>query len=500
MLEKITKSLKITLPTHISRSRDTRAILTAVFGSWLPLSTALLVSVIESLPSPLTAQEIRLPKLMDLSPGANFIDPILRKAMIESRSSTKDPTVAFISKMLSIPESELPENKIRRGILSPEEAREIARRKRMEIAQAQALKSEYNYLDSISELSTSKDCELEGVDTHELNDHLDPERLIGFARIYSGTLSVGDFVYVIPPKFSPEYPHKSPEPKRVKVIALYLLMGRELEPLTSVPAGVLFGIGGLEGHILKSGTICSQLEGSINLAGINMGTQPIVRVALEPINPTNLDKMVNGLKLLVQSDPCAEYEQFESGEHVLLTAGELHLERCLTDLRDRFARCDIQAGEPIVPYRETIVRAGEMKPAANKELSRGTVIATSTSKQISVRLSVQPLPTEITEFLTKNSCTIKKLYRDRQASRKITKFDENQSSQPDEEINNEILDDNKVLSLSKFKKKLYETIELVEEQRDLWASSVDQIVAFGPRLSGPNILIDTTTEAICSRL
>ncbi|KHJ35573.1 putative elongation factor 2 protein [Erysiphe necator] len=499
VLEKITKSLKITLPTHISRSRDTRAILTAVFGSWLPLSTALLVSVIESLPSPLTAQEIRLPKLMDLSPGANFIDPILRKAMIESRSSTKDPKVAFISKMLSIPESELPENKIRRGILSPEEAREIARRKRIEIAQAQALKSEYNYLDSISELSTSKDCELEGVDTHELNDHLDPERLIGFARIYSGTLSVCDFVYVIPPKFSPEYPHKSPEPKRVKVTALYLLMGRELEPLTSVPAGVLFGIGGLEGHILKSGTICSQLEGSINLAGINMGTQPIVRVALEPINPTNLDKMVNGLKLLVQSDPCAEYEQFESGEHVLLTAGELHLERCLTDLRDRFARCDIQAGEPIVPYRETIVRAGEMKPAANKELSRGTVIATSTSKQISVRLSVQPLPTEITEFLTKNSCTIKKLYRDRQASRKITKFDENQSSQPDEEINNEILDDNKVLSLSKFKKKLYETIELVEEQRDLWASSVDQIVAFGPRLSGPNILIDTTTEAICSR-
>ncbi len=151
-------------------------------------------------------------------------------------------------------------------------------------------------------------------------------------------------------------------------------MGRNLESLNSVPAGVVFGIGGLEGHILKSGTLCSQLEGSVNLAGVNMAGKPIVRVALEPVNPADLDKMIEGLKLLVQSDPCAEYEQFQSGEHVLLTAGELHLERCLTDLKERFARCDIQAGAPIVPYRETIVRAEEMRPPANKDLGRGVVV------------------------------------------------------------------------------------------------------------------------------
>ena len=86
-----------------------------------------------------------------------------------------------------------------------------------------------------------------------------------------------------------------------------------------------------------------------------MGAQPIVRVALEPENPSVLDKMIKGIKLLVQYDPCAEYEQFESGEHVLLTAGELHSERCLVDLKERFARCEIQAGEPIVPYRESFV-------------------------------------------------------------------------------------------------------------------------------------------------
>ena len=41
MLEKITKSLNITIPPHVLRSRDPRALLTTVFASWLPLSIAL---------------------------------------------------------------------------------------------------------------------------------------------------------------------------------------------------------------------------------------------------------------------------------------------------------------------------------------------------------------------------------------------------------------------------------------------------------------------------
>jgi ribosome assembly protein 1 len=217
------------------------------------------------------------------------------------------------------------------------------------------------------------DANIDGI-TPELEEKKhDPEHLIGFARMYSGDLSVGDKLYVIPPKWSPPNPNAEPKPQEDTVTALYMLMGRNLEALQTVPAGVVFGIGGLEGKILKNGTLCSQLNGAVNLAGVNMAGQPIVRVALEPENPADLDKMIQGLHLLVQSDPCAEYEQFESGEHVLLTAGELHLERCLTDLRERFARCEIQAGAPIVPYRETIVRAEEMRPPVDKELGRGAV-------------------------------------------------------------------------------------------------------------------------------
>jgi ribosome assembly protein 1 len=39
-----------------------------------------------------------------------------------------------------------------------------------------------------------------------------------------------------------------------------------------------------------------------------------------------MPKLVKGLQILNQADPCAEYIVQETGEHVILTAGELHLE------------------------------------------------------------------------------------------------------------------------------------------------------------------------------
>lgn len=503
MTEKITKSLNITLPIHVTRSRDPRAILTTLFAAWLPLSTALLVSVIESLPSPPVAQAGRLPGLIDASPGASHIDPTVRDAMVNFKSTKNDPVVAYISKMVSIPESELPANKKRNGgMLTPEEAREMGRRKREEIARARALENgtSESTVEGIS--NALGDASLDD-STLEQEKKEDPEHLIGFARIYSGNLSVGDSVYVLSPKFTPEHAHNAPEPQKVTITALYLLMGRGLESLTTVPAGVVFGIGGLEGHILKSGTICSQLEGGINLAGVNMGSAPIVRVALEPVNPADLEKMVRGLRLLVQSDPCAEYEQFETGEHVLLTAGELHLERCLTDLKERFAKCDIQAGEAIVPYRETIVRADEMKPPVNKELGRGTVIGVTTSKQVTVRLRVRPLPTEVTEFLERNSGAIRRLYSDRRAEeerRKQKIIDDNDNAAQEVEADDALISETNTLSLDEFKKQLQDIFNSIKGEREIWSNVIEKITAFGPRRTGPNLLIDATEEGICGRV
>lgn len=39
-----------------------------------------------------------------------------------------------------------------------------------------------------------------------------------------------------------------------------------------------------------------------------------------------MPKLIEGLRLLNQADPCVETLVQETGEHVILTAGELHLE------------------------------------------------------------------------------------------------------------------------------------------------------------------------------
>lgn len=478
--------------------------MTALFAAWLPLSTALLVSVTEYLPSPTKAQAERMPDIIDTSVGADHVSPEVRKAITESDKSNDAPVVAYVSKMFSVPESELPQHKRRTGALSAEEARDLGRKKRAELARQQAIANgETPDVGGITEALSSAaigEDEAKAAETAPTDEQA--EHLIGFARIYSGTLSVGDEVYVLGPKFSPEHPHAEPEPKKVKITALYLMMGRGLEALDSVPAGVVFGIGGLEGHMLKSGTICSQLPGSLNLAGVTMGSEPIVRVALEPENPYDLDKMINGLKLLVQSDPCAEYEQLPSGEHVVLTAGELHLERCLKDLEERFAKCKIQAGEPIVPYRESTVAAAEMNPPKDPELGRGVVISATASKQVSVRLQVRPLPPSVTEFLSKNSGSIKRINTERKA-RETGNVDEQSSTDVDgaaqdgmQEV--EQRESGQTLSPAEFKKQLKAAFAVAKKEKDIWTDDViDKITAFGPRNRGPNILIDSA--GICSK-
>ncbi|ORY15236.1 elongation factor 2 [Clohesyomyces aquaticus] len=504
MVEKITKSLSLIIPAHVLRSRDPRALLTTLFASWLPLSTALLVSVIEYLPSPPKAQAERMPEILDNSPGADHVSPEVRSAIVDSKTSKSEPVVAYVSKMVAVPESELPENKRRNGALTAEEARELGRKKRAEIARQQALANSEEGVGSLTDALNS--AAIGPTETAEEKDESngEAEQLIGFARIYSGTLSVGDEVYVLGPKFTPSKPHASPEPQKVKVTGLYLMMGRGLEPLTSVSAGVVFGIGGLAGHILKSGTLCSQLPGSVNLAGVTMGTQPIVRVALEPENPYDLDKMISGLKLLVQSDPCAEYEVLQSGEHVILTAGELHLERCLKDLRERFAKCEIQAGAPIVPYRESIVAAAEMNPPKDPNLPRGTVIGVTTSKHITVRLRVRPLPASVTEFLGKNAGAIKRLYAERRAEEE--KMKNGGTETPMEGVvgedgieEAEQLESGHILSLADFKDQLKAAFQEAKGPNEIWDGVIEKITAFGPRRTGPNILVDATHGGICGK-
>lgn len=70
-----------------------------------------------------------------------------------------------------------------------------------------------------------------------------------------------------------------------------------------------------------------------------------------------------------------------------MAAGELHLERCLLDLRERFAKIDISVSKPIVPFRETV--------------KMGTVeLTTIKNKSVEVSVNCIPLSKEIVDFLS----------------------------------------------------------------------------------------------------
>ncbi|KAJ2839941.1 Cytoplasmic GTPase/eEF2-like protein (ribosomal biogenesis), partial [Coemansia erecta] len=211
-----------------------------------------------------------------------------------------------------------------------------------------------------------------------LQDDLDPdpetdedEILVGFGRIYSGTIRVGDKICAMQPKFKAGDEKTRSYLKQVTVRALYMMMGREFVRLQEVPAGNVFGIRGVAGAILKSGTLASDPQLCPNLAAIHSETYPIVRIALEPVNPQDMSKLVRGLELLNQADPCVQVISQATGEQVLVTAGELHLERCLKDLRERFAKCEIHVSEPIVPYREGIVRQSGQPNVSLGEIGSG---------------------------------------------------------------------------------------------------------------------------------
>ena len=70
---------------------------------------------------------------------------------------------------------------------------------------------------------------------------------------------------------------------------------------------------------------------------MKFSVSPVVRVAVEVKNPSDLPKLVEGLKRLAKSDPMVQCTIEESGEHIVAGAGELHLEICLKDLEEDHA-------------------------------------------------------------------------------------------------------------------------------------------------------------------
>merc|ERR1711976_483643 len=103
----------------------------------------------------------------------------------------------------------------------------------------------------------------------------------------------------------------------------------------------------------KTGTI-TDIEDAHNIADMKYSVSPVVKVAVKVKDGKDLPKLVEGMKKLSKSDPLVVCTTEESGEHVIAGCGELHVEICLKDLEEEYAKCPIKKGDPVVQYKETV--------------------------------------------------------------------------------------------------------------------------------------------------
>ena len=84
---------------------------------------------------------------------------------------------------------------------------------------------------------------------------------------------------------------------------------------------------------------CLALDSHNNLPHrpLRFQTQSVVKIATEPLNPSELPKMVEGLRKINKSYPLAVTKVEESGEHTILGTGEIYLDSLMKDLRELYA-------------------------------------------------------------------------------------------------------------------------------------------------------------------
>jgi elongation factor 2 len=266
----------------------------------------------------------------------------------------------------------------------------------------------------------------------------DKGRFIAFGRVFSGTVKTGQKVRIMGSNY---VPGKKTDLAIKNIQRALIMMGRKIEVVDSVPCGNTVGLVGLDQFLLKSGTL-SDYEEAFPFKTMKYSVSPVVRVAVEPKNPSDLPKLVEGLKRLSKSDPLVQCMTEESGEHIIAGAGELHLEICLKDLQDDYMNgAEIRVSQPIVTYRETV--EGVLNPETN-----GICLSKSPNKHNRIYCYAEPFSEELSIAIDNGKITPR--------------------------------DDPKIRA-----KELKNTFNMDED-------GVKKIWCFGPDTNGPNLLMDKT--------
>ncbi|CAH1430913.1 unnamed protein product [Lactuca virosa] len=452
ILEKLIKSFHLSVPPRELQHKDPKYVLQSVMSRWLPLADAILSMVVKHMPDPIAAQSFRvsrlLPKreILDNSVGDSDVvaeAELVRKSVEACDSQPDSPCVAFVSKMFAVPMKMLPQRDVNGDLLS-------------------------NYTDE-SGSGDSDEC------------------FLAFARIFSGVLHSGQKVFVLSALYDPLKGADSMQKhiQEAELHSLYLMMGQGLIPVASARAGNVIAIRGLGQHILKSATL-SSTKNCWPFSSMTFQVSPTLKVAIEPSDPADMAALMKGLRLLNRADPFVEVSVSARGEHVLAAAGEVHLERCIKDLKERFAKVNLEISPPLVSFRETI-EGESLNPFEKlKSLSGSSnfIERATPNGRCTVRVHILKLPDALTKLLDESSDLLEAIIAGKAIQVKTMGGQD---------------DDHPVEAL---RKRIWDAIESevsdenAEKNKTLWENLLKRIWALGPRQVGPNMLLlpDSTTK------
>ena len=182
-----------------------------------------------------------------------------------------------------------------------------------------------------------------------------------FGRVLSGTIKQKMKILIMGENYSLEETEDS-YINDIKILQIH--QTRYKININKVPLGNFVLIDGSDISLSKNLTIVEYDKKYLNQISIFkplLFDYSYMKVSVEPLNPLDLPKMVDGLRKINQSYPASKTKVEESGENIIMGTGELYFDNILNDLRNIYSDIEIKVSDPVVNFKETILETSSFK-------------------------------------------------------------------------------------------------------------------------------------------
>lgn len=273
---------------------------------------------------------------------------------------------------------------------------------------------------------------------------------VAFGRIYSGHLERGQELYVAGTK------------ERNRVQQVSLMVGGDRVAVEKVTAGNIVAVTGLKSAMAGS-TVTSDMEMEPFERIVHV-SDPVVTKAVEAKHMKDLPKLVEVMRLINKGDPSLEVKiDQETGEHLMMGMGELHLEIIEHRITRDFG-LEITTSAPIVVYRECVA---DRSPLAFE--------GKSPNKHNKFYFTTEPLEPEVVRALHDNIIPQDAKKHQKEVEKALIELGwEKDQARKVKHINGQ----NIMVDATKGIQNLFETMELIKE-------GIDDAVSKGPQAGEP---------------